>query len=53
MLDDFDVFAELEKPFTALTDLTLLVKGSPDPIFPNLVKFLGGFTAFVNFRSDS
>jgi hypothetical protein len=42
--DRLDVFAALEKPFPALTDLTLLVEGSPDPIFPNPVKFLGFFT---------
>ena len=43
-LDDFDVFAALEKPFPALTDLKLQLRGSPDPIFPDLVKFLDGST---------
>jgi hypothetical protein len=41
-LDGFDVFAALEKPFPALTDLKLRLAGSSDPIFPNPVKFLGG-----------
>lgn len=43
-LDDFDVFAALEKPFPALTDLKLQLSGSLDPIFPDPVKFLGGST---------
>lgn len=43
-MDCLDVFTALEKPFPALTDLTLLVKESSDPIFPNPVKFFGGFT---------
>jgi hypothetical protein len=41
-LDDFDVFAALEKPFPALTDLKLRLIGSEDPIHLNPVKFLGG-----------
>jgi hypothetical protein len=43
-LDVLDVFAALEKPFPALTDLKLGLTRPSDPIFPNPVKFLGGST---------
>ena len=36
------VFAALEAPFPSLTDLKLKSTGTPDPILPNPVKFLGG-----------
>ena len=42
--DLVEVFAALEAPFPLLTDLKLGSTGTPDPILPNPVKFLGGST---------